>query len=131
MRDGITAAIGRAAILDAAQAVLAAREERFKDMGSVVSACQLGVDRTESKEFGLGGVILPDMSSRYTRPMRSMLTVVHVLACFTSLYLSQNLVGWTQISSIVILAVWHAVKQPWEPEATGTFTAAVSCLWLK
>ena len=27
------------------------------------SACQLGVDRTESKEFGLGGVILPTMSS--------------------------------------------------------------------
>jgi hypothetical protein len=103
----MTPAIGRATNLDAAQAVLAAREERFKDMGSVVSACQLGVDRTESKEFGLGGVILPHMSSgtTYTRPVRSMLTVVHVLACFTSLYLSQSLDRWTQVSSIVILAV--------------------------
>lgn len=36
MRDGMTPAIGRAANLDAAQAVLAAREERFIAMGSVV-----------------------------------------------------------------------------------------------
>lgn len=63
MRDGVTVAIGRATDLDAAQAVLAAREVKYKAIRLVGLRVQAGGDSAKSKEFGLGGVILPTTRS--------------------------------------------------------------------
>jgi hypothetical protein len=59
----MTVAMGRATDLDAAQAVLAAREVKYKAIRSVGLRVQAGGDSAKSKEFGLGGVILPTTHS--------------------------------------------------------------------
>jgi hypothetical protein len=78
----MTVAIGRATDLDAAQAVLAAREVKYKAIRSVGLRVQAGGDSAKSKEFGLGGVILPTTHS-ITYPLLTY-SLVHSFTFFSS-----------------------------------------------
>ena len=76
----MTVAIGRATDLDAAQAVLAAREVKCKAIRSVGLRVQAGGDSAKSKEFGHGGVILPTTHS-ITYPLLTY-SLVHSFTFF-------------------------------------------------